>query len=75
MAFTVEQIRSLLKHDLIIELDKAKININAKIKQVSYLSQSKLYKHLTVLKRVPRDLLVECDIPADGCSGKAIALR
>ena len=39
-----------------------------------YLSQSKLYEHLTVLKTVRGDLLVERDIP-DGCSGKAIALR
>ena len=39
-----------------------------------YLSQSKLYEHLTVLKTVRRDLLVERDTP-DGCSGKAIALR
>ena len=46
----------------------------AKIKQFPYLSQSKLYEHLTVLKTVHRDLLVERDIP-DGCSGKAIALR
>ena len=44
------------------------------MKQVPYLSQSKLYEHLTVLKTVRRDLLVERDIP-DGCSGKAIALR
>ena len=38
-----------------------------------YLSQSKLYEDLAVLKTVRRDLLVESDIP-DGCSGKAIAL-
>ena len=73
MAFTVEHAKSLLL-DLVTELEKVKININAKIKQFPYLSQSKLYKHLTVLRTVRRDLLEERDIP-DGCSGKAIVLR
>ena len=74
MAFTVEHVKSLLQRDLVTELEKAKINIVAKIKQVPYISQSKLYEHLTVLKTVRTDLLVERDIP-DGCSGKTIALR
>ena len=39
------------------------------MKHVPYLSQSKLYEHLTVLKTVRRDLLLEPDIP-DGCSGR-----
>ena len=65
---------SLLNRDLVTELAKAKINVIAKIKQVPYLSQSKLYEHLTVLKTVRRDLLVERDI-LDGYSGKPIALR
>ena len=60
---------SLLNRDLVTELEKAKINLIAKIKQVPYLSQSKLYEHLTVLKTVRRDLLVERDIP-DGYSQK-----
>ena len=55
--------KSLLQRDLVTELENVKTNIVAKIKQVPYLSQSKLYEHL-----------VERDIP-DGCSGKAIALR
>ena len=71
MAFTVEHVKSLLQRDLVTELEKAKINIVAKIKQVPYLSQSKLYEHLTVLKTVLR---LAGNIP-DGCSGKAIALR
>ena len=54
MAFTVEHVKSLLQRDLVTELEKAKINIVAKIKQVPYLSQSKLYEHLTVLKTVLR---------------------
>ena len=74
MAFSAEQVKSLLRRDLVTELEKVKINIIAKIKQFTYLSQSKLYEHLTVLKTVRRDLLVERDIP-DGCNGKAIALR
>ena len=74
MAFTVEQVKILLQRDLVTELEKVKMNMIAKIKQFPYLSQSKLYEHLTVLKTVHRDLLVERDIP-DGCSGKAIALR
>ena len=74
MAFRVEQVKSLLQRDLVTELEKVKINIIAKIKQFSYLSHIKLYEHLTVLKTVRGDLLVECDIP-DGCSGKVIALR
>ena len=74
MAFTVEYVKSLLQRDLFTELENVKINIVAKIKQVLYLSQSKLYEHSTVLKIVRRNLLVERDIP-DGCSGKAIALR
>ena len=74
MAFSVEQVKSLLRRDLVTELEKVKINIIAKIKQFPYLSQSKLYEHLTVLKTVRRDLLVEREIP-DGCNGKAIALR
>ena len=74
MAFTVEHVKSLLQCDLVTELEKVKINLIAKIKQFPYLSQSKLYEHLTVLKTVHRDLLLERDIP-HGCSGKAIALR
>ena len=50
MAFTTEHVKSLLQRDLVTALEKAKINIIAKIKQVPYLSQSKLYEHLTVLK-------------------------
>ena len=74
MAFTVEHMKSLLQRELVTELEKAKMSTIVKIKQAPYLSQSKLYEHLTVLKTVRRDLLVERDIP-DGCSGKAIALR
>ena len=74
MAFTVEQVKSLLQRELVTELEKVKINIIAKIKQFPYLSQNKLYEHLTVLKTFRRDLLVELDIP-DDCSGKAIAMR
>ena len=73
MAFTVEHVKRL-QLDLVTKLKKAKINIVAKIKQVPYLSQSKFYEHLTVLKTVRRDLLVERDIP-DDCSGKAFVLR
>ena len=63
MAFTAENVKRLLQRDLVTELEKAKINITAKIKEVPYLSQSKLYEHLAVLKTVHRDLLVERDIP------------
>ena len=73
MAFTVEQVKSLLQRKLVTELEKVKINIIAKIKQFPYLSQSKLYEHLTVLKTIRRDLLVERDIP-DDCSGETIAM-
>ena len=69
MAFTVEHVKSLLPRNLVNELEKVRINIVAKIKQVPCLSQSKLYEHLTVLKTVRRDLLVERDIP-DGYSQK-----
>ena len=74
MAFTVEHVKSLLQSDLVTELEKVKANIIAKIKQFLYFSLSKPYEHLTVLKTVCRDLLVERDMP-DGCRGKAIALR
>ena len=74
MAFTVKHVKSLLQRDLVTELEKIKINMTAKKRQFPYLSQSKLYEHLAVLKAVRRDLLVGRDIP-DGCSGKAIALR
>ena len=76
MAYTVEHVKSLLQRPLVTELEKAKakINIVAKIKKKPYISQSNLYEHLTVLKTVRRDLLVEGDIP-DGCSGKDIALK
>ena len=74
MAFIVEQVESLLQRELVTELENVKINIIAKIKQFPYLSQNKLYEHLTVLKTFRRDLLVELDIP-DDCSGKAIAMR
>ena len=73
MAFTVEQMKSLLQRELVTELEKVKINIIAKIKQFPYLSQSKLYEHLTVLRTFRRDLLVERDIP-DDCSGETIAM-
>ena len=73
MAFTVEHVKSLLGRDLVTNLEKVKINIIAKIKQFPYLSQSKLYEHLTVLKTFRRDLLVERDIP-DDCSGETIAM-
>ena len=52
---------------------KSKDIYNCQDKAVPLLSQSKLYKHLTVLKTVRIDLLVKRDIP-DGCSGKALAL-
>ena len=42
MAFTVEQLKSLLQRDLVTELEKVKINIFAKINQFPYLSQSNL---------------------------------
>ena len=78
MAYTVEHVKSLLQRALVTELEKAKakikINIVTKIKKKPYISQSNLYEHLTVLKTVRRDLLVEGDIP-DGCSGKDIALK
>ena len=73
MAFTVEQVKSLLQRELVTELEKVKINIIGKIKQFPYLSQSKLYEHLTVLKTFRRDLLVERDIP-DDYSGEIIAM-
>ena len=50
MAFTVEHVKSLLQRDLVTILEEVKINISAKIKQFLYLSQSKRYEHLTVLK-------------------------
>ena len=62
MAFTVEHMKSLLQRELVTELEKAKMSTIVKIKQAPYLSQSKLYEHLTVLKTVRRDLLVECVI-------------
>ena len=74
MVFTVAHVKSLLQRDLVTELEKIKIDIVVKIRQVPYLSHSKLYEYLTVLKTVRRDLLVERDI-SDGCSGKTIALK
>ena len=74
MAFTVEHMKSLLQRVLVTELEKAKKKMIAKIKQFPYPRQGKHYEHLTVLKTVCRDLLVEHNIPG-GCSGKAIALR
>ena len=74
MAFTVENVKSLLQRDLVTELEKVKANIIAKIKQFPYFSQSKLYEDLTVLKNLRRYFLVERDKP-HGCSGKAIVLR
>ena len=75
MAFTVEDVKRLLQRDLVTEQEKIKINVTAKIKQCPYLSQNKLYEHLTVLvKNVCINLLVECDT-TDGNSGKPIPLR
>ena len=54
MAFTVEDVQSLLQCDFVTELEKVKANIIAKIKQFPYFSQSKLYEDLTVLKTVRR---------------------
>ena len=59
MMFTVEHVKILLQSDLVTELEKLKMNIIVKIKQFPYLGQSKLCEHLTVLKTVRRDLLVE----------------
>ena len=42
MAFTVEDVKSLLERDFVTELEKVKANIIAKIKQFPYVSQSKL---------------------------------
>ena len=74
MVFTVEHVKSLLLRDLVTKLEKVKINIIAKIKPFLYLSQNKRYEHLTVLKTVRRDLLVERNKP-HGCSVKAIVLK
>ena len=65
--------KQALQRDLVTELEKVKTNIIVKIKQFTCFSQSKLYEHLTVLKTVRWDLLVERDTPG-GSSGKAIAL-
>ena len=54
MAFTVEDVKSLLQCDFVTELEKVKANIIAKIKQLPYVSQSKLCEDLTVLKTVRR---------------------
>ena len=61
MMLIVEHVKILLQCDLVTELEKLKMNIIVEIKQFPYLSQSKLYEHLTVLKTVRRDLLVERD--------------
>ena len=74
MAFTVEHVKSLLQLNLVTELEKATANIIGKIKQFSYFSLCKLFEHLTVVKILCRDLLVERDIP-DGCWRKIITLR
>ena len=50
MAFTVEQVKSLLQRDLVDELEKVKANIIAKRKQYLYFSQSKLYEHFNTFK-------------------------
>ena len=53
--------------------NKVQKKLIAKIKEFPYFSQRELYKHLTVIKTVCRDLLAERVIP-DGCDGKIIAL-
>ena len=65
--------KSFLQRGLIKNMEKVKANIIAKIKQFPYISQSKLYEDLTVLKTVRRYFSVERDIP-HGCRRKAIAL-
>ena len=72
MAFTVEQMKSLLQHELVTELEKDKYHCQDKAVPLHKSQQD--YEHLTVLKTVRRDLLVERDI-RDRCSGKAIALK
>ena len=74
MVLTVERVKSLLQRDFVTELEKIKINMIPKIKQIPYLSPSKLYEHLTVLKSVYRDLLMERDIP-DSWEGHCIEVR
>ena len=54
MAFTAEDVQSLLQCDFVTELEKVEANIIAKIKQFPYVSQSKLCEDLTVLKTVRR---------------------
>ena len=71
VSFTVKQVKSLLQHDLVTDLEKIKANIIAKIKQLSLFSQSKLYEHLTVSKTVHRDWLVKRDI-TDNLVGKSL---
>ena len=66
---------NFLHRDLVTELGRVKINKIAKIMfKFPYLTHSKLYEYLTVLKTVVWDLLVERDIP-DGCCGKAMHWR
>ena len=50
MAFTVEQVKSLLQRYLVDELEKVKANIIAKRKQYLYVSQSKLYERFNTFK-------------------------
>ena len=52
MAFTVEDVKSLIQRNLVTELEKVKAIISAKINP--FFSQSKLYEDLTVLKIVRR---------------------
>ena len=62
MAFTVEDVKSLLQCDFVTELEKVKANVIDKIKQFPSVIQSKLYEDLTVLKTVRRYFFVERDI-------------
>ena len=48
MAFTVEDVKSLLQCDFVTEVEKVKANTIAKIKHFPYVSQSKLYEDLSL---------------------------
>ena len=62
MAFTLGNVKGLLKGNSVYELRNAESVICDRLKKNPRVTQTKLYESLTVTKTVKREILVERDL-------------
>ena len=73
MVFSLDHVKTLLETDSVMELKNIQSMIVAKFKRPSLLSQGRLYKLLTTIGTVKREMMLERDVTAE--HSNAVALR